>query len=364
MPQSIDPSVQKSWTSFVHKFTPDYIESMSDMNEYVLGRGADNKSFCYVVEVELRSLGDIRGATASKFGLWYGTYGRDKEKKYRATKKNFNEDVDKAFEEIKVALSRLIREAQALKEYKELHSLIGGMFKRKVMYLYNPDIMLPVFFDEDLRHFEKKLGLVPSASFQQSQRQLMRYKAEHKPNLSNHEFMAYLYGRFGRYKEKEIIDINDEHDYRLNKKVLFGKDPSDTYQTRPVEKKSPVKAEGDVLVYPRDAKMALYALKLAEHKCEFDPSHQCFLRRKDGKPYTEVHHLIPMCNYDDFESSIDVPENIVSLCSSCHNEIHYGKNSEVLIQKLFELRKDRLAAAGIDITLDRLLDYYHIIKGE
>ena len=40
--------------------------------------------------------------------------------------------------------------------------------------------------------------------------------------------------------------------------------------------------------------------------------------------YTEQHHLIPMAYSDKFEVSLDVEVSIVSLCSTCHNHIHYG----------------------------------------
>ncbi len=362
MSETIDPSIKRLWNDFVNKYTPEYIESMSDKDDYVLGRGPSNKSFCYLVEVGLRSIGEIRGSNASKFGLWFGLFGKDKKKKYRATKKHFNEDVERAFEEIKIALSKLIRETKALSEYEEIDSLISGTFKHKIMYLYNPRIMLPIFSDKDLRYFEGRLGLSPSASFQASQRKLLNYKTTFRPNMSNYEFMRYLYRQYGGYDKNDVMDINDERDYLLNVAVTGETDPTGEYETHLVDKEKPVKIGSGALVYPRNPKMALYALKLAGHKCELDSSHYCFPRKKDGKPYTEVHHLIPMCNQGDFEYSIDVPENIVSLCSSCHNEIHYGKRADVLIKKLFEKRKEKLAQAGIKITIDKLLRYYHIDK--
>ena len=61
---------------------------------------------------------------------------------------------------------------------------------------------------------------------------------------------------------------------------------------------------------------------------------------------------------DDFSVSLDVPANIVSLCSNCHNEIHYGKNYEQLLERLYEQRKDLLQKVGIDITLEELKEMY------
>ena len=44
--------------------------------------------------------------------------------------------------------------------------------------------------------------------------------------------------------------------------------------------------------------------------------------------FVEVHHLIPMEKQNDFEDSLDVPENIVALCPNCHRKIHLASKSE------------------------------------
>ena len=67
---------------------------------------------------------------------------------------------------------------------------------------------------------------------------------------------------------------------------------------------------------------------------------------------------MPLSFQDDFEYSLDIEENIVSLCSNCHNEIHYGYNAKNIISQLYEERKDLLKGKGIDITLEKLLSYY------
>lgn len=60
------------------------------------------------------------------------------------------------------------------------------------------------------------------------------------------------------------------------------------------------------------------------------------------KPYTEPHHLIPLVRQDQFDVSLNVKENIISLCSNCHNEIHYGKDSDRLIQELYVKYKNQV----------------------
>lgn len=112
--------------------------------------------------------------------------------------------------------------------------------------------------------------------------------------------------------------------------------------------------------FKRDRQVAINALNHASFKCEINMLHQTFNRKKDGLPYMEAHHLIPMAYQDNFKYSLDIEENIVSLCSHCHNEIHYGENSKELITILYNQRKDLLKSKNINIELKELLSYYDI----
>ena len=109
----------------------------------------------------------------------------------------------------------------------------------------------------------------------------------------------------------------------------------------------------------RDPQRAVDALKRASYLCEFNNLDRTFTR-KNGKAYTEPHHLIPISKYYDFEYSVDVMENIISLCSHCHNLLHYGKLEDKMevLEKLFDERKDALKNVGIEITFEQLLSYY------
>ena len=112
--------------------------------------------------------------------------------------------------------------------------------------------------------------------------------------------------------------------------------------------------------FSRSVEAAKNSLRHARWKCEFNASHETFPRRIDGLPYLETHHLIPLKYANRFGTSIDVPENIVCLCSMCHNRIHYGKNNREIIEYLWNLRKDDLRKLGIDIGLSQLLTFYNI----
>ena len=86
--------------------------------------------------------------------------------------------------------------------------------------------------------------------------------------------------------------------------------------------------------------------------------HPTFIRKTQNVPYTEAHHLVPLAYSELFQYSLDIEENVVSLCSNCHNEIHYGKNAAILIKKLFDDRKELLKQAGICLSERELLSMY------
>lgn len=164
---------------------------------------------------------------------------------------------------------------------------------------------------------------------------------------------------YSLYPELGREEVNDDLDSALIKEIS-----SKSLERAPKEikdinrdKPEPTIVKG-IQVYPRNRAYALSALEKAGHKCEVNNNHPTFTRRIDRLPYTEPHHLIPMSMQERFSVSIDVPENIVSLCSNCHNEIHYGANAEMLLERLYEERKEALQKAGITITLDELLSYY------
>lgn len=163
------------------------------------------------------------------------------------------------------------------------------------------------------------------------------------------------------YPELDEIAINNELDDELVndlKNATFnGIEGRFEYKGQPKEKPEPVITKGQK-TYPRDRGVAANALSHADYKCEIDVEHPTFIRRNSDKEYTETHHLVPMAYSDRFEVSLDVEENIVSLCSNCHNEIHYGRDAADLIKQLYDLRKSALESVKIKVTLEELLEMY------
>ena len=143
----------------------------------------------------------------------------------------------------------------------------------------------------------------------------------------------------------------------LRNASLVGQDDDFEYEDGSLPRLAAVLAAGHT-AYPRDRQRAVNALAHAHFLCEIDAEHPTFIRRASDKPYTEPHHLIPMSYQGNFKVSIDREQNIVSLCSNCHNEIHYGRNAAELVKKLYEKRKADLERIGVKISLGRLLEMY------
>jgi 5-methylcytosine-specific restriction endonuclease McrA len=71
--------------------------------------------------------------------------------------------------------------------------------------------------------------------------------------------------------------------------------------------------------YRRDPDVVAEALYRAEGFCEKCKEKAPFIKRSNGEPYLEVHHIIPLS-----QGGLDSLENVISLCPNCHREIHFG----------------------------------------
>lgn len=133
---------------------------------------------------------------------------------------------------------------------------------------------------------------------------------------------------------------------------------------KPKPKGPAANQSGNKITYLRDAAVARRALARAGHRCEVDAAHASFTRRNAPHLYMEPHHLIPMSMTDYFGVSLDREQNIFSLCSNCHNQIHYGTKEDVriLISKLFLSREREICSIlGRNITLEEIYRIYKVL---
>lgn len=93
----------------------------------------------------------------------------------------------------------------------------------------------------------------------------------------------------------------------------------------------------EVLGFVRDPRVVAYVLQRASGRCECCANDAPF-RRPDGRPFLEVHHVLPLA-----DGGPDCIENAVAVCPNCHRELHHGSERQVALNRLFasviELRR-------------------------
>lgn len=109
-------------------------------------------------------------------------------------------------------------------------------------------------------------------------------------------------------------------------------------------------------------KLGKEAIRRNNYKCIFctdaDP-HDTFIK-PNGKPYMEVHHIIPMKYQVNFTNKLDTAANLAPVCPLCHRKLHHGKKSDVskMLKILYNDRAALLKSSGIEISESDLVDCY------
>lgn len=156
-----------------------------------------------------------------------------------------------------------------------------------------------------------------------------------------------------KIEEKKLVDEDDEDGListaNIEKEVIV------EASYKPI--KRPNKIDSKRLLFERNPEKAKKSIILADYKCELNESHVTFLT-KNGKPYMEAHHLIPLSAQTYFTNSLDVDANIICLCPNCHRKLHYGKYNISDLRKIYEERLHYLRKSMIDITFEELASFY------
>lgn len=164
-----------------------------------------------------------------------------------------------------------------------------------------------------------------------------------------------LYEELPEYNQSELEHINT----LIKEKTV--EDREIKWQGKKKEKEFSNPSSTKKKIPKRNAVIAANALKIANYLCEVNKDHKVFLRKNEDVNYTEPHHLIPLSKHEDFDYNLDVEENIVSLCSHCHNLLHYGRLEDKIeiLEKFYRDRKDALKNVGLKLDdFEELIKYY------
>lgn len=74
--------------------------------------------------------------------------------------------------------------------------------------------------------------------------------------------------------------------------------------------------------FKRDPVVAAYARVRGAFRCEVPNCTHPVFEGRDGRPYSEVHHIEPLA-----EGGADTPANVASVCPAHHREAHHGRQA-------------------------------------
>ena len=243
----------------------------------------------------------------------------------------------------------------------------ANVIKAKLVMIYRPDCKVCGFTSKDHAvKLAKYLGInIDKADDSLGINiKINKYILECDPSL--HSINTYILGRliWNFYADHVLIKndnnkylvIDRKNDAKVNEEIDEATYP-DEEELKPKPAPEPRQEQG-AFKYPRNPAISKQALKNAKYLCECGSDHASFIRKSNGKNYTEPHHIIPMSAQGDFDIDLDCLPKIISLCSNCHNKLHYGADIDDMLFQIYEQRKEALSKFGINISFEELLSYY------
>lgn len=180
------------------------------LDEYVIGKGT--ASFCACVEAKTKAWANMQGATAKKFGIYFGKTKSDPTMKYRFTQK-FGRTKNEVFNGVKGALLDLVKAGKS-KSFRDIdENPLSQMFKAKILSLYFPELYLNICSSEHLKKIALDMGIPEQQFVSEYQHLLVEKKMANTitKEWSNPKFMSFLYAKFIRG------DLNTSHSTTVKK---------------------------------------------------------------------------------------------------------------------------------------------------
>ncbi|MEI7842787.1 MAG: DUF3883 domain-containing protein [Gallionellaceae bacterium] len=179
---------------FLRSYPLNRLKNMT-LDEYVIGKGT--ASFCAYVEAKTKAWANMQGATANKFGIYFGKTKSDPTMQYRFTQK-FGKTKKEAFDGVKEALLNLVKAGKS-KSFNEIdENPLSQMFKAKILSLYFPELYLNVCSSGHLEQIALEMGVSEQQFVSEYQHLLVMKKLASKITQvwSNPKFMSFLYDKY------------------------------------------------------------------------------------------------------------------------------------------------------------------------
>ena len=132
---------------------------------------------------------------------------------------------------------------------------------------------------------------------------------------------TYLYGLSRAYLSLSNALPNEYVESELEKSVKksLSSEPNERRKRLNSAPKMPRLVLTTMISYHRNPDVIAETLEQSKGKCGKCAKPAPFLRKKDGSPYLEVHHKLPLSRGGE-----DTVENAIALCPNCHRESHFG----------------------------------------
>lgn len=287
---------------FVSEFDRDTLENLT-LEQYAMRTG-DKKNFCYRLEREQIGMGDIRNATAQKFGIWV----RKATGEYDFTKK-YGETTEEAFSVIRDELCKLV-DAGETDDYTAIrNNKIAPIVRFKILSMYYPNKFLTIHSERHLSYFCEKANVPVTADDDELllQRKLILWKNSQTKirDYSLLEYVAYLYEKFG---------VPPTVDKGLTKKKSRLRKLKD--ELKDFDRQHPKSKMTEVEVVQRSSIVANIVKERAAGVCQLCNKPAPFYN-KSGEAYLECHHVEWIAR-----GGADEVYNAVALCPNCHRKMH------------------------------------------
>ena len=168
------------------QFVKDYsINNIKKLTKEDYCLGLDKTTFCYRIENELQESGNIHGSNATKFGLYYGKWGKNNKNEYRVVTK-YGTDPDVAMEKIKRAILKLLDDAKKDNEQGLEDSELSLIFRSKILATYYSQKYLNIYSEDHLNFFLERLGIpvLQEMNFFEKQQALIKWKNDFSKKIS------------------------------------------------------------------------------------------------------------------------------------------------------------------------------------
>jgi uncharacterized protein DUF3883 len=203
---SAEDRAAESRGDFLVKFPRNRLRDMT-LEEYVIGTG--KPTFCTYAEVNTKPWANILGATAFKFGIYFGRTKTDPRRRYRFVKRfgNNTDDANKAFTAVKGSLLNLIDAGRSRRFGDVDDNELSQMFKAKILCLYFPDIYVNICSAEHIKQLASIMQIPAHIPVSEQQHLLLEEKLHNDiaRSWSNPKFMAFLYNTYVTPQDKRHL---------------------------------------------------------------------------------------------------------------------------------------------------------------